>query len=178
MLVWFYCLPVIDVILLVGFASFVFLICKKRWEKEKLWCSMISALTVLWLFLIFYATLGNRSVELQNGVHMIPLYSYYLVIQGAESEILRSAFMNVVLFYPAGLLAGAVGLQRWKAWKRILLLTAAGCCMSILIEVVQYSWQLGLAEVDDIIHNTLGTAIGAWIGSIRFKSVLKYKREY
>jgi len=177
MLVWFYCLPVIHVILLVVFASFVFLICKKRWEKEKLWLGTISALTVLWLLLIFYATVGNRSVELQKGVHMIPLYSYYLVIQGAEPEILRSAFMNVVLFYPAGLLAGAVWLQRWKAWKRILLVAAAGCGMSILIEVVQYSRQLGLAEVDDVIHNTLGIAIGAWVSSIHFKDVFKFKRE-
>lgn len=178
MLIWFYCLPVVDAILLVVFASLIFLMCKKQWEKMRVWSWTTSGLIVLWLLAIFYVTLGNRDADLQTSVHMIPLYSYYVTFKGNDPEILRSCFMNIILFYPVGLLAGAVYLQRWKIEKRILLLAVIGGCMSILIEVIQYSWQLGLAEVDDVIHNTLGTVIGAWIGSLRLQNVFKPKREH
>ena len=58
---------------------------------------------------------------------------------------------NIVFFIPFGLFAP---LKRWKT----VLLTAV--IFSTLIEVVQYIGGFGLAEVDDVICNTLGTLIG------------------
>ena len=54
------------------------------------------------------------------------------------------------MFIPVGLLVGKRG---WKG-----LLFAIGC--SVLIEVLQLLSRRGLFGFDDIIHNTLGAAIG------------------
>ena len=102
------------------------------------------------------------------GVRLVPFYSYYLAFSGINEELLRSCFMNVVLFYPAGLLAGAIWLPERKVWKRILFLAVVGCGVSVSVEVLQYFRQLGLMEVDDVIHNTLGMAIGAAVGGVRY----------
>lgn len=45
------------------------------------------------------------------------------------------------------------------SWKKALL---AGLGFSFCIEFAQYVGGLGLAELDDVICNTLGTLIGFW----------------
>lgn len=59
---------------------------------------------------------------------------------------------NVLLFVPFGLFAG-----RLWGWKAILL----GLFLSVCIETVQFIFALGFSEVDDVINNTIGTAVGA-----------------
>ena len=54
---------------------------------------------------------------------------------------------------------------RGLVWKRVVLLAAVGFGVSVSVEVLQYFLLLGLAEVDDLIHNTLGMVIGAVVGS-------------
>ena len=168
MLTWFYCLDIIDAVLLVAVASMVFLGLKVVWSERWLWRPAVCCLTVVWLLVIGYVTLANRGPEAQTGVWLVPFYSYYLAFSGINEELLRSCFMNVVLFYPAGLLAGAIWLPERKVWKRILFLAVVGCGVSVSVEVLQYFRQLGLMEVDDVIHNTLGMAIGAAVGGVRY----------
>ena len=61
---------------------------------------------------------------------------------------------NIIMFIPVGLLTGLI----WK-WKGLLV--AAGLSMGI--EVLQLISQRGLCEFDDMIHNTVGAAIGVGI---------------
>ena len=168
MLTWFYCLDIIDVVLWVAAASMVFLGLKVVWGERRLWRPVVCCLTMAWLLVIGYVTLANRGSEVQTGVRLVPFYSYYLAFSGINEELLRSCFMNVVLFYPAGLLVGAIWLPERKVWKRILFLAVVGCGVSVSVELLQYFRQLGLMEVDDVIHNTLGMAIGAAVGGVRY----------
>ena len=86
----------------------------------------------------------------------IPLYTYWKVLGGGNSELLRSCWMNVALFFPAGLLCGALTGKR----RRLGLTATAALLLSLAIELVQYRFGLGLAEMDDVLHNTLGAALG------------------
>ena len=63
--------------------------------------------------------------------------------------------MNLVLFYPLGLLLGSVAEK-----KRII---GIGFFLSFGIEMAQFIWKLGYAETDDVLHNTLGVAIGVFL---------------
>lgn len=59
--------------------------------------------------------------------------------------------MNVLLFIPVGALAG-----KWKV-------VPAAASFSLFIETVQLLTGRGLFEFDDVIHNTLGAAIGVFV---------------
>lgn len=63
--------------------------------------------------------------------------------------------------YPAGLLlVGFLG-DRWKRYGKILLILVICCLLSLGIEHLQYHLGIGLAETDDVLHNSLGGVIGA-----------------
>ena len=66
--------------------------------------------------------------------------------------------LNILLYYPLGYLLPIL-FSKLKSWHVILI---GGLC-SIATEVTQYIFEMGWCETDDVIHNTLGTAIGVWV---------------
>ncbi len=52
-----------------------------------------------------------------------------------------------------------------------------GMCISASIEVLQFFFHRGFAETDDVMHNTLGCAIGFLIVAIIKGIWLLYKRD-
>lgn len=65
--------------------------------------------------------------------------------------------MNVVAFVPVGILLALTFCSiRW--WQAL----CVGCLVSLLIETMQYFFRLGFAELDDVMHNTIGGVI--WYG--------------
>ena len=65
--------------------------------------------------------------------------------------------MNVVAFVPVGILLALTFCSiRW--WQAL----CVGCLMSLSIETMQYFFRLGFAELDDVMHNTIGGVI--WYG--------------
>ena len=68
----------------------------------------------------------------------------------------RNLGLNIALFVPAGL-----GLALWRRWGIGRVLPVA-VLVSALVEALQYLVPLGrAADVDDVILNTVGAAIGA-----------------
>lgn len=108
-----------------------------------------------WLAVVLLQTIPREqgTVELS----LIPFQCYITVLQGGEEELIRSAFMNVFLFYPGGLILRSL----WKRGRGIPLLLIFFFA-SVAIELCQYGFGLGTAETDDVIHNTLGAWLGIW----------------
>lgn len=105
---------------------------------------------------ILYITVFSRS-ERGVGADFIPFSSFERA--KLQPEMYRSMLMNVFLFVPFGLaLPFAFG---GKTGKRILLTILVGLLMSVTVEAIQYYVHLGMAETDDVICNTVGTAIGS-----------------
>lgn len=82
------------------------------------------------------------------------------------STIPQIAF-NVVFFVPLGFIAGR--LLRWGFWSSVL----AGLAVSLCIEVAQgtglfgvYPYAYRTADVDDLIYNTSGAALGWWCSAL------------
>lgn len=69
--------------------------------------------------------------------------------------ILKGVILNIMLFIPFGFLLPSLFPQ--LCWWQIILI---GLVFSLFIELVQFFKRLGYADVDDLINNTLGTAIG------------------
>ena len=66
--------------------------------------------------------------------------------------------LNILLYYPLGYLLPIL-FPKLKP-KHVILI---GCLCSIATEATQYLLKMGWCETDDVIHNTLGTAIGVWV---------------
>lgn len=106
-------------------------------------------LAVLYFIGILYLTLMFRE---NNGatLKLEPFWSYKKII--TDSEVRADIFKNIWLFIPLGAILYCIH----PGWKMILI----PLVLSILIEVIQYISGTGFCELDDVISNTLGGAIG------------------
>lgn len=87
---------------------------------------------------------------------------------------------NLALFVPVGFLAVLL----WRtftrpadpdaAWRRrgVLRATLAGAALSLGIEVAQFVFARGYTDVDDLLFNTLGAALGGW-AAVRLRPELR-----
>lgn len=167
---WFYCLSFKDVVLIMIAVSAVFLMLRRFLGKTRFWRVAVALLFSAWLMVTVTSTLICRPSETNAGeLHLIPFHSYRAVRAGENKEILRSNFMNIMLFYPAGLLLFELLPQRWNRIKHMFFVTGMLAIMSAVIEFCQYRYALGVAEVDDVMHNTIGAFLGALVCCIRIK---------
>ena len=123
---------------------------RKRSIINAVLCS-ITALTIL------YATILTRTPG-NYEVILTPFATF--AAARIQPEIYREMLMNVFLFFPLGLTLSNALLRKWHRWGRIFLTALVGCAFSVGIEYAQYRYALGMAEVDDVICNTLGAFIG------------------
>lgn len=158
---WFYCLPISYAVILVLIATAVFMLLRKQFGKTKCWKTTMFLLFIGWIIVILFGTIGQRTEggNLSEPI-LIPFYSYYTALNGGSRELFRSNFMNMVLFYPAGLLGCESLPKHWRQARKVLLIVCAFLLTSVIIEFCQYLFGLGLAETDDVIHNVFGTLLG------------------
>ncbi|MDR2347091.1 MAG: VanZ family protein [Bifidobacteriaceae bacterium] len=87
----------------------------------------------------------------ERVVNLIPLQGSFDASGGISW---REVGYNVALFAPLG--AYTSMMTHWTAARRVFLVAG----VSILFEVAQYAFGLGVADVTDVLANTLGGAIG------------------
>ena len=107
---------------------------------------------------ILYATILTRS---PGDYELILTPFAALAAARQQPELYREMLMNVFLFFPLGLTLSNALPRKWHRWVRIILTALIGCILSAGIEYAQYHYALGMAEVDDVICNTLGAFIGS-----------------
>ena len=158
---WFYCLDLWAAFLLVLVATVFFALIRDRLKGRRWWPGLLCFALGCWFFLATYSTIAARSGSEIAQHSFVPFHSYWEAWCGGNIEIYRSNFMNVALFYPAGLLAMALLPGRWGWRRRCLLVVLPLAVMSVGIEFLQYRFALGQCEIDDVIHNTLGALLGS-----------------
>lgn len=138
--------------------------------------SVLRLLLPAYLLLNLYFTLLMREPGEDYPIILTPLHSYFSILGwdiqelSALRQILQGAWnepaaltlepligivQNLILFMPFGFLLYAITDQPRTA--RILLF---GFLLSLSIELCQLFFRLGWFEVDDILHNVLGTYLG------------------
>ena len=126
--------------------------------KKKRWAAINAVIFSLSTAVILYATILSRT----SGDYKLILTPFATFIAARQQpELYREMLMNVFLFFPLGLALSNALPRKWHRWIRIILTTLVGCILSAGIEYVQYRYALGMAEVDDVICNTLGAFIGS-----------------
>lgn len=154
MLTYIYALP-LPVVL------FVMLAVTAIWPvacSGRKWRTINSALFAVSLVVIAYITIFCRT---EGNIDIVLTPFQFIYTAKEQPEAYRSALMNVFLFFPLGLTLSNALTQKWHRWVRIILTALIGCILSAGIEYAQYRYALGMAEVDDVICNTLGAFIGS-----------------
>lgn len=152
-----------------------------RIKKPFLWCVFL-----IYILGNMYFTLFSRTIDSRNILELVPFRTYYRIIKSAQSaaltvewpsaifvgaqDLIIGVLLNVLLYYPMGYLLSWLLLKRSQ--KAIILV---GILASVSTEVFQYVFGLGWCTVDDVIHNTLGTAIGVWVWHLQSKRLNKPK---
>ena len=109
----------------------------------------ISFVLILWVTLL--SRLGSESRHFYP-----PFWSYRAIANGSGKDLLE-VIGNVILFIPIGIIAALI--LQLNIRQTILF----GFSLSLLIESCQWFFWLGSFEIDDLIHNTIGAAVGTLI---------------
>ena len=159
---WIYCMDFHDVLILLAIFTVLFCIAQVKFRKHRFWKPILFVVLISWASIVIGQTIIGRTLETTLEPVWQPFQSYIDALKdGGQKELLRSNFMNVVLFYPAGLLLASLLPERWCSWQKLLVVLMLFTGFSFAIEFSQYHYNLGLAQTDDVIHNVLGALIGA-----------------
>ena len=118
---------------------------------------------LLFYFLFFSEKMGRTFVEREYHYNLIPFHEikrfvkYYEVV-GIAAVILNVAG-NIAAFMPFGFFLPVFS----KRCKRFLNTVFYSCELSLLVELIQLITKVGSFDIDDIILNTIGGAVGFWI---------------
>lgn len=125
------------------------------WRRRKTTAWLPVAYSV---FLILYITLLRRAPGYDENIRL-----HLKLLPNAG--IWAGHILNLLLYIPFGWTA-----KRWKPQetKRLIYLGAAlsGAC-----EVIQFLTGRGWADINDVLFNTIGVAVGIWLAERKKKNV-------
>jgi len=113
---------------------------------------------VILLYFLFFSRIGLRGVELFT-INLIPFSTIAEQIPQLATNFRSMAFMNLVvnifLLAPLGLYLPIL-LRK----KKIIIYLCVIFIISFLVEIIQFVFDLGAADIDDIILNSFGGFLG------------------
>ena len=124
------------------------------WKGKKASLGISKLLLVEYAFLIYSSTVIFRNEITERVLYLTPFWSY------SRQDLIAENIMNVVVFIPVGILLFITRKKSESQIKAWILAIVSGFLLSVGIEVLQLIFKKGYAEVDDLMHNTLGCFIG------------------
>ena len=135
----------------------------KRGRNEGLRISACLFL-LLYVIVLFCSTVFFRATKTTRHYPFDFLWHYKAIGQGMMLYF-PEIIMNIVVFIPIGFVIGLI-FRKTSGWQTIL----AGMSISVGVELFQWFFRKGFADVDDVIHNTLGCLVGfvLWRGCAKW----------
>ena len=124
------------------------------WKGKKTWHDIVKLLLTEYVFLIYCSTVIFRDYNPSRGHFFTPFWSY------SRQDLLAENIMNVIVFIPVGMLLFITQKKKMSLLKAWIIAIVSGLVLSVGIESLQFIFKKGYAEVDDLMHNTLGCFIG------------------
>lgn len=116
----------------------------------------ISGLIYLFILIMFLFKGFGKRMDSQS-INLIPfktIFNYIILIASPKFGFsIENIIGNILLFLPMGLYLNVIA-DRNRLSLAIIILT------SILVEVIQYLFNVGVLDIDDIILNSIGGFMG------------------
>jgi glycopeptide antibiotics resistance protein len=91
--------------------------------------------------------------------NLVPFHTIWHDWQAGGTEFVVNFLGNIVAFLPMGIIPPLIRTRRTEAWQVALF----SLILSLTIEGGQYASNRRVADVDDLILNTLGGLLGYWL---------------
>ena len=134
-----------------------------RWKREMVMLLMYINLAVIIRFVLFPRDLVNGHVQplvfaaravFPLRINLVPLV--HLFDYGSIRDTIWNVVGNAVMFIPSGVVLPIIYRQLNSFWKVV----AAGAFISLCTEILQLPFPSRATDVDDLILNMLGVAVG------------------
>lgn len=124
---------------------------------------------VLWVLLAEYLFIVSCSTVICRGemsfdfdrLQLMPFWTYKAVVNHVPCVSVWDIVLNIVLFIPLGFLLKLL----YPSITALNMLLVALVC-SLCIEVNQYVFEKGIAQIDDVMHNAIGAMLGWLLASV------------
>ena len=149
------------------------------WKREAVLLMMYLNLAVIIRFVFFPRDLVDGRVQplifevaavFPLRINLVPLV--HLFDYDNVRDIIWNVIGNAAMFIPTGIILPIVYRHKLNSFWKVV---AAGAFISLCIEILQLPFASRASDVDDIILNTLGVAVGYGIYSA-FRHVFHQKR--
>lgn len=105
-----------------------------------------------------------------RAINWVP-FSAPLIVNG--DVVLAEMGFNLLFFVPFGICLPLIE-TKWQYWKIVIL----GLLFSLLYESLQFVLAIGMADVTDLLFNTLGVCVGLVIYQLFIKIVQSQTRKW
>lgn len=122
-----------------------------------IWRRVLWVLLAEYLFVVACSTVFFRGVQsfTYARLELMPFWTYKAVVAHIPGVSVWDIVLNVVLFLPLGFLLKLI--YHTLPLSKTLLIAVVG---SLCIETCQYVFEKGIAQIDDVMHNTIGAGLG------------------
>lgn len=133
------------------------------WKREVILLLMYINLAVIIRFVFFPRALADGHVQplvfeaaemLPLRINLMPLV--HLFEYGSVRDMIWNVAGNTAMFIPSGIILPVVYKKLNSFWKVI----AVGALISLCIELLQLPFASRASDIDDLLLNTLGVAVG------------------
>lgn len=125
---------------------------------KKLYSGFIILYTLLLLYWLFFGF--GRTSNVEKTVQLVPFTTIYKISTQVDDfkHFSINIIGNIVVFIPFGFLG--IVFEKLKKAKFLFPIFILGIST---LEFLQFITKRGYAEIDDVILNTIGVAIGFWV---------------
>ena len=148
-------------------------------KKRSVYGAIALGLTVFMGLFLLDTAVGIRYLGLQKHStgHNLTLDFSRMFQKSGQGPV--ETLSNIAVFVPFGFFLGEwlASSNRTGSWRRVELVTMAAFGLSLCIECLQLVLHVGFFEVTDLVMNTVGGVLGAWI-SMGFRKVMRGEKSY
>lgn len=140
-------------------------------EDELIFNIIHLAIHFLFLYLLtVYTSTALSRKRILSEEEMLPVFWSWQQALSGRRYVQYMVIENIIMLMPIGLFLPFIINKRYVALQTILF----GAVFSLFIEVSQKVLHVGFFEVDDLLNNIVGVALGCTISSV-FKNIIRLK---
>lgn len=155
---------------------------KKKGKVINYFKELISGFFVIYLVVLLTVTLWPAPIRWGRMINFVPFRDVYFTAKsqgliGIASYTVKICFFNILLLIPFGFFG--VFWCYFKQSQKYITILGGGLVLILSIETLQFILNTGrAADIDDVILNMLGVAIGILVGKLFVGKFARYQKTF